>query len=157
MESLNLPRCRGHRHNRRFDQQALDNEGSTERGMMRACCLREWIGVLILTISGCGSPVVDAGRSSRPALSPTPAKAPAIESAVPLLNDSDVQQVPAESVIRLPQDAAHEKYHNVRTGETLTSVAKQYGLPTQKLRAANGLDVTAKLKVGQMLFIPQER
>ncbi|RIL05534.1 MAG: lytic transglycosylase [Proteobacteria bacterium] len=44
--------------------------------------------------------------------------------------------------------------HRVRRGETLSLVARRYGVPLASLARANGLRTTSKLKIGQTLKIP---
>jgi len=44
--------------------------------------------------------------------------------------------------------------HRVKRGETLSLVARRYGLSTAALAKANGLRTTSKLKIGQTLKIP---
>lgn len=109
-----------------------------------------WLTVLLL---GCGSPVVDPGRATT--RRPPPTVSPVDPSGLPVLETPEVQQVPAESVINLPSDSQSATYHSVQAGETLSSIAKRYGLSSEKLRAANGLDTSAKLKSQQLLYIPK--
>lgn len=48
--------------------------------------------------------------------------------------------------------------HVVKKGETLFGVARQYGIPPRELAAWNGLDLSARLQVGQTLRLaPAER
>ncbi|HEU4830026.1 MAG TPA: LysM peptidoglycan-binding domain-containing protein [Gemmatimonadales bacterium] len=44
--------------------------------------------------------------------------------------------------------------HTVRSGETLTGVAKRYGVSLRALSSANGLSTTSKIRIGQRLRIP---
>lgn len=50
--------------------------------------------------------------------------------------------------------AEGRKYHIVRKGETLFSIAKRYGVPLQKLREINGKLETDTIRVGEKLIIP---
>lgn len=45
-------------------------------------------------------------------------------------------------------------YHNVRSGETLSGIAQQYGVSTQEIARYNAIRNPDKLEVGQMLRIP---
>ena len=45
-------------------------------------------------------------------------------------------------------------YHQVRRGETLWRIARAYGIDVQRLAAANRLPGTARVAIGQKLFIP---
>lgn len=115
-----------------------------------------WSISLIVTTIGCGSPVVDPGRAKVPVTPPMQLQPPVRSpSGLPTLETPEVQQVPTESVLNLPSDSTSATYHTVQTGETLTSVAKRYGVSAEKLRAANGLDASAKLKSQQLLYIPK--
>jgi LysM repeat protein len=51
-------------------------------------------------------------------------------------------------------DSAGLRTHVVQRGETLTSLAKRYGVSIQALKKANGLSDRAKLKAGLALRIP---
>lgn len=110
--------------------------------------------LLVSTLAGCGSPVVDPGRPTN-SFSPPVATPPPVNSIV--LPSSDVEQVPTESILKLPIESNSAIYHSVKDGETLTSIAKQYGIGTERLRKANGLDASAALKSQQLLYIPQDR
>ena len=109
--------------------------------------------LLAASVLGCGSPVVDPGRATNFALPPI--QQPANPSGLPTLDSPEIQQVPAESVLNLPNDSNSATYHTVQAGETLTNIAKRYGVSTEKLRSANGLDASAKLQSHQLLFIPK--
>ena len=125
--------------------------------MKDLCTLLVATFLLTSSLIGCGSPVVDPGRAPSRLPPPTAAPQPANPSALPALDTSEIQQVPTESVFHLPKDSPAATYHSVRAGETLTSIAKQFGVSAEKLRAANGLDVSAKLTADQLLFIPNDR
>jgi membrane-bound lytic murein transglycosylase D len=45
--------------------------------------------------------------------------------------------------------------HRVRKGDTLASVAKQYGVSTRELASMNGLSTKAKLRAGRYVRIPE--
>ena len=115
------------------------------------------LGTISLSLTGCGSPVVDPGRATTriPAPIQPPFQPPANPSGLPTLEAPEIQQVPAESVLNLPTEPSSSKYHTVQSGETLTSISKRYGVSTDKLRSANGLDASATLKSQQLLFIPK--
>ena len=106
-----------------------------------------------VSVIGCGSPVVDPGRSVNRL--PPPIQQPASPSGLPTLKAPEVQQVPAESVFNLPNESKSATYHTVQAGETLTNIAKRYGVSADKLRSANGLDASAKLQSQQLLYIPK--
>jgi N-acetylmuramoyl-L-alanine amidase len=45
--------------------------------------------------------------------------------------------------------------HRVERGQTLTHIARRYGVSLERLRAANGLRGSSSLRAGQVLRIPQ--
>jgi membrane-bound lytic murein transglycosylase D len=45
--------------------------------------------------------------------------------------------------------------HRVRRGQTLTHIARHYGVSLEKLRAANGMGKSSNLRAGQVLRIPR--
>jgi LysM repeat protein len=45
-------------------------------------------------------------------------------------------------------------YHEVRSGETLNNIAKNYYTSTQVLRKANGLTTSDKIAIGQGILVP---
>lgn len=113
-----------------------------------------WVAALAAaSVIGCGSPVVDPGRAVNRL--PPAIQQPVNPSGLPTLEAPEVQQVPEESVFTLPEESSSATYHTVQSGETLSNIAKRYGVSTDKLRSANGLDASAKLKSQQLLYIPK--
>ncbi len=110
---------------------------------------------LSAALIGCGSPVVDPGRPTTSIAPPMMTPSPGNSSGLPILETPEVQQVPAESVLNLPRELNSATYHSVTAGETLSSIAKRYGISAEKLRSANGLDASATLKSQQLIFIPK--
>ncbi len=118
----------------------------------------------LLLLIGCGRSIVDPGRStaiiSPPIVQPV---VPAESTGLPTLNSAEtpnaaeLEQVPADSVLRLPKESDSATYHAVQPGETLASVAKKYGVSVERLRTANGLDAASSLKPQQLLFIPRSQ
>jgi murein DD-endopeptidase MepM/ murein hydrolase activator NlpD len=51
-------------------------------------------------------------------------------------------------------DSPQGVFHRVEAGQTLWRIARAYALPQEELRRVNGLDDSARLEVGQELFIP---
>ncbi|MGE5838127.1 MAG: LysM peptidoglycan-binding domain-containing protein, partial [Acidobacteriota bacterium] len=47
------------------------------------------------------------------------------------------------------------RFHEVKARETLTTVARKYGVSVAELRAANELSSKARVRRGQVLSIPQ--
>jgi membrane-bound lytic murein transglycosylase D len=54
-----------------------------------------------------------------------------------------------------PAELTALKWHTVRRGETLATVARQFGVPRQDLADANNIGRTAALRAGQSLLIPR--
>ena len=114
--------------------------------------------VMLMLSSGCGRPVVDPGRSTVIISPPTVQPAtPAEPAGLPTLETPEIEQVPAESVLRLPKESESATYHAVQAGETLGSVAKKYGVSVEQLRTSNGLDSSSPIKAQQLLFIPRQK
>ena len=112
------------------------------------------VWLLASTLMGCGSPVVNPGRTTTPIAPSAVSSPPANSSGLPTLDTPDIQQVPAESVLNLPSESNSAIYHSVKAGETLASIAQRYGISVEKLRTANGLDAAATLKSQQLIYIP---
>ncbi len=55
-----------------------------------------------------------------------------------------------------PADAASLKWHTVKRGETLLSVARKLGVRKADLAEANYLSVKSRITVGQKLIVPRE-
>ncbi len=58
---------------------------------------------------------------------------------------------PAEEIVEV---AAEPRKHVVQKGESLWSIAKNYGVPMEKLVEVNELEDPSKLKTGQVILIP---
>ena len=59
----------------------------------------------------------------------------------------------SEGAAALPGTAPSEQVYTVKSGDSLTRIAGQFGLKVKALRAANSLK-TDKIRVGQKLKIP---
>jgi membrane-bound lytic murein transglycosylase D len=51
----------------------------------------------------------------------------------------------------------HFDLHSVRRGESVSSIARKYRVSTADLRKANDLSTRARVRVGQVLMIPQHQ
>ena len=120
---------------------------------------------LLLALIGCGRSIVDQGRSTA-IISPSAVQpvVPTESTGLPTLNNSteshkttEIEQVPTDSVLRLPKESDSATYHDVQPGETLATVAKKYGVSVERLRTSNGLDAASSLKPQQLLFIPRSQ
>ena len=67
---------------------------------------------------------------------------------------------PAEALVAaLPESARHDRqhrdrYHKVRRGETISTIARRYGVSQSALVAANNLRSAHRIRVGQVLVLP---
>lgn len=132
-------------------------------------CNGQWITCLsalsaVLNLTGCGSTLVDSGSpaaNSRNSViqNPTSISMPAMTVGQEKANfDSrNILRVPASSVVTLPTRRKEAFYHEVKKGETLSKIARQYGMPVWKLIEANGLETTSILQPKQLLYIPGQR
>ncbi len=94
-----------------------------------------------------------AASPAPPAASPTAPAAPA-PSASPVPS-----QTPTPSATPTPEPptaapTAETVIHTVKRGETLSEIAKAYGVPMQAIVEANGLENPNKIVTGQELIIP---
>jgi len=61
------------------------------------------------------------------------------------------------SVAAAPAAWSAPGYHQVRLGETLSSIGRLYGVSAWSIAAANGLSDANKINAGQWLYIPHSR
>ncbi|MDM7914049.1 MAG: LysM peptidoglycan-binding domain-containing protein, partial [Candidatus Eisenbacteria bacterium] len=57
-------------------------------------------------------------------------------------------------VFAAASDASADTEHTVRSGQTLSAIARRYHVPASTISRANGLGRGARLRVGQVLVIP---
>lgn len=112
----------------------------------------EFAMLLLVVSSGCGHNVIDPGPvSTRPS------------SRVTQINSSagtaptHLEQVPVSQVITLPRRDSPAKYHEVKSGETLSGIARGHGVSLQRLLDANGLESSTALHPGVQIYIPSNR
>ncbi|MEM6958767.1 MAG: LysM peptidoglycan-binding domain-containing protein [Myxococcota bacterium] len=55
----------------------------------------------------------------------------------------------------MPNLASAQREHTVRSGQSLARIARRYGVRVHDLAAANNMRVTAELRLGQTLTIPE--
>ncbi len=68
-----------------------------------------------------------------------------------MLRVGQTLRIPTRATTPTPRPV---RYHVVRAGETLTSIARQYGVTVAQIQAANGLSDPNEIYVGQRLRIP---
>lgn len=115
-------------------------------------------------IPGCGGRVIPPQRDVRiemslPAASratPAAASASPTTAAVSPSGEPSIPVVPVDSVMQWHDRTAEAVYHEVRDGETLSAIARQYGASTGRLKSVNGLDDADAILPGQLLLIPSQ-
>ena len=82
---------------------------------------------------------------------PNPTAPPPAENA----NTAPAQRLAAApAVAPVPAAATVPKHYAVKQGDTLTSIAKQFGLSVSEIETANSLKPASTLRIGQPLTIP---
>ena len=99
---------------------------------------------------------VSPGQTASPTLVPTavalPGQTPVVPpAATPLPGEATAAPLPSAQAGNPP---AGETWHTVQAGETLASIARQYGTTWQAIAQANGLSAPYTISVGQKLKIP---
>jgi len=64
--------------------------------------------------------------------------------------DTDVGQV-----LTVPTPRSTSTYHDVKQGETLTSIARLYGVTVDAIKTANVFDGDSVLEPGDLILIPK--
>ena len=105
----------------------------------------------LLAVAGCGPALVEQGVSPGPAVVPVQALPASYQPPTDLQN---IPQVPASSAVSLPSRKEQATYHEVRPGESLSVIARRYGTTAADLIEANGLEPSAVIQPGQLLYIP---
>ena len=59
------------------------------------------------------------------------------------------------ATLAMPSTGAAQREHTVRSGQSLSRIARRYRVRVQDLSAANGLTVRSELREGQVLKIPE--
>lgn len=137
--------------------------------------------LLIATASGCGPmwygpppPTYPPGQGlpptqfQQPTLAPTnpvplqvplgqaPGGAPpsTFQGGAAAGNLNEVPDASAGQVLTVPTPRSASTYHDVQPGETLTSIARKYGVTVDALKTANVFDNNPVLQPGQVILIP---
>lgn len=119
----------------------------------------ERLAVLLITSSlwaagGCGSTMVDPGRnySPPPAITQSP---PAGYAPGAIVDSPDgLPHVPLSQLLPQQQMGTAGAYHEVRPGETLSSIARMHQVSVPQLQQANGFNGRTVLQPGQLISIP---
>ena len=124
-------------------------------------------GLLLLSLLGCSLPGGSGKTPTVPAVlltpldeTPTPTRTPTATALVAKEKTSTVSPeatgtatTQAETETS-PTIAADATTYEVQSGDTLSGIAKKFGVSVDEIMAANGLDDPNQLKVGQVLVIP---
>jgi hypothetical protein len=133
-----------------FVEPHSQGKASVMRAWRSAYSCPPWFRILvacgtILTLAGCNAAPFHSARSSG-----TPPPVVKGQTAESTIDDAGWPSSPRSG------DADQKaQYHEVRAGDTLSSVAKMYGLTPARLLNSNGLDTGEGLKPGQLLYIPR--
>ena len=67
---------------------------------------------------------------------------------------NEVPSADVGQVLTVPTPRSTSTYHDVQQGETLTSIARQYGVTVDALKTANVFESDPVLKPGDLILIP---
>mgnify|MGYP006444216967 CR=1 FL=1 len=67
---------------------------------------------------------------------------------------NEVPNADVGQVLTVPTPRSTSTYHDVQQGETLTSIARQYGVTVDAIKTANVFDSDPVLKPGDLILIP---
>jgi LysM repeat protein len=67
---------------------------------------------------------------------------------------NEVPDASVGQVLTVPTPRSTSTYHDVQQGETLTSIARQYGVTLDAIKTANVFDSDPVLKPGDLILIP---
>lgn len=106
-------------------------------------------GALLILISGCGQVAVIT-----PEATAEPPTQPPMASPQPTASSTAAPAVRPTRTTATPTITPTPLVHVIESGDTLGSVAAQYGVSVQALQAANGIENPLLLQIGQELVIP---
>ncbi len=119
-------------------------------------------GCLLCTalLTACNLPAAQSIEATQPlfeeadpAIEPT--QEVLIVTSTPITVDAQGLPAPTATLVLAPtQEASGSTVHIVRVGETLLSIAEQYGLTLAVIQSANNIVNPDSIKVGQQLLIP---
>ncbi len=117
--------------------------------------LTRFIGLILgslfgLCLIGCGQVIT---LTPTPSPQPTPTVGLTLAANAPQATATPAPYTPAPTLT--PTATPTPIVHTVRAGESLLSIASQYGLSISELQDANGILDPRTLQIGQQLIIPQ--
>lgn len=118
------------------------------------------IGAAAFGLIGCfyGPPPNYQQMPMQPQVAPTPVQ-PGTTFAPEAGGATTLDQIPdaaADSVLTVPEPRDPGSFYEVKTGDTLTGIARQYGVTVDDLMRANSFDREPVLQPGFQLRIPNQ-
>lgn len=109
-------------------------------------------GLLALVLAGCGQVITKPTATPEP--SPAPEVAEVAPTATPRPTATPAPYTPEPTPT--PTITPTPLIYIVQRGDTLSGIAKRYGVSASVLQEVNGIEDPRRLQVGQALIIPQE-
>lgn len=100
------------------------------------------------------APAIQPPTSTPTATPPTPTVAPPTPTPTPTATAAPPAVPTATPTAAAPAAPGSTSTYEVRPGDTLTRISLRFGVTVKALAAANGLDLTRPLAVGQRLTLP---
>ena len=130
--------------------------------------------ILAVVVSGCGPmwygappPTYPPGQGMPPSQFQQPTMVPANPAPLQVPGGAppstfqggagslnEVPNADVGQVLTVPTPRSTSTYHDVQQGETLTSIARQYGVTVDAIKTANVFDSDPVLKPGDLILIP---
>ncbi len=118
---------------------------------------------ILLAMAGCGPTYMGPPTTMQPPgypVQPRPAQPMMPQPSVPpdgatARSLTDVPDVSPSDVFLPPKSGAQANYHRMQRGETLSSLAKRYGVSVEDLRKSNALSGEPQLREGDLILIPK--
>jgi murein DD-endopeptidase MepM/ murein hydrolase activator NlpD len=96
----------------------------------------------------------EATNSGQPIIIPVPAPETGIDSNSSVVSPLTTETTTASNTQKDNSDNATTEIYQIRVGDTLSSIARRYGISRDELMAANGIDDPNKISIGQSLTVP---
>lgn len=119
--------------------------------------------VVLLATAGCGPTYMGPPTTMQPPgypAQPRPVQPMMPQPRVPpdgatARSLTDVPDVSPNDVYLPPRSGAQANYHRLQRGESLSSLAKRFGVSVEDLRKANAWSGDPQLREGDMILIPK--
>jgi LysM repeat protein len=120
-----------------------------------------FVAIVVARLSGGGPNLTPAGGAGAASASPTAATsakpaatARASDAPTRTLVPTEVEPTPVPGEASVAPPPASPRTYKVRSGDTLSGIAGEFGTTWQVLAELNGIDDPGKLRVGQVLQLP---